>query len=115
MTYASTYGSGDYAGTVSGTADVAALTQLGAKNIVDPVVTTGAKSGYNFRGGRTASSATGPGTFFFTANPLTTSGITATGTRRFGIATDGVVRFDSAAANLATQFTDVTVSAASAF
>ena len=114
MTYASSVGGGGYAGTASGTADVVAFTQLLASNIVDPVLGSGSKAGYAFRGGRTASTATVPATFFFTANPLTTSGITATGTRRFGIATDGVIKADAAAANLATQFTDVTVASASA-
>src|SRR5207244_13607841 len=47
MTYASTYGNGDYAGTVAGTGDVQALVQLGTPALVDSVMATGTKSGYN--------------------------------------------------------------------
>src|SRR5436190_10284699 len=68
MTYASTYGNGDYAGTASGTADGVALTDLGTPNLVDATLATGTKSGYLFAGGRTAKSSTEPASFFFAAN-----------------------------------------------
>ena len=95
MTYASTYGNGNYAGTASGTADVLALTALGTNGLIDGVLTTGTKAGYNFVGGRTASSPTVPATFFFSSIPTTPTGVTATGSRRFGIATDGVIMADT--------------------
>ena len=111
MTYASTYGNGNYAGAV-GAATTQALTELGTPGLVDGVMSTGTKSGYNFAGGRVASTTSTPAQFFFTANPTTTSGVTQTGARRFGIATDGVMMADATAANLATLFTQATIATA---
>ena len=113
MTYASTYGNGDYAGVVSGTGDQTGLTALGTPNLVDAVLASGSKSGYTFNGGRTAKSNSVAATFFFATNPLTTSGVTQTGSRRFGIATDGVIMADATAANLATAYTATTIATAS--
>lgn len=113
MTYASTYGNGNYAGTAAAAADAVALTQLGTPGLVDSVLASGTKAGYNFKGARTASSTTVPATFFFTANPTTTSGAIQTGARRFGIATDGVLVADATAGNLATLFDSTTVGTAS--
>jgi type IV pilus assembly protein PilA len=111
MTYSSTYGNGNYAGAV-GAGTTAALNELGTPGLVDSVLGTGTKSGYNFVGGRVASTTTTPAQFFFAANPTTTSGVTQTGARRFGIATDGVMMADPTAANLATAFTQATVATA---
>jgi prepilin-type N-terminal cleavage/methylation domain-containing protein len=111
MTYASTYGNGNYAGAV-GAGTVAALTELGTPGLVDSVLASGTKSGYNFVGGRTASSTTAPAEFFFSANPTTATGVTQTGARRFGIATNGVMMADASAANLGTAFTSTTVGTA---
>jgi len=102
MTYASTYGSGNYAGAT--TATVLALTDLGTPGLVDSVLATGTKSNYNFRGGRVASSSTAPAQFWFSANPTTTTGVTQTGARRFGIATEGVIIADSTQATLGDVF-----------
>ncbi|MFM9905025.1 MAG: type II secretion system protein [Pyrinomonadaceae bacterium] len=102
MTYASTYGNGNYAGTAV-TLGITALTQLGAPGLIDGVLATGTKSGYNFQGNRIASTTTTPAQFMFTAIPATTSGVTATGSRRFGIATEGVLMADTTL----TQFADV--------
>ena len=107
MTYASTYGNGNYAGALS--ADVTALTQLGTPGLVDQVLASGTKSGYNFVGGRVASSTTAPAEFWFSANPTTTSGVTQTGARRFGIQTAGVLVADATAASLGTAFTIATI------
>ena len=96
MTYASTYGNGDYAGT-AGATGIAPLTQLGVPNLIDGVLATGVKSGYNFVGSLVLKTATTPGTFFFSANPVSFTGVTATGARRFGIATDGVIMADNQA------------------
>lgn len=115
MTYASSFGNGNYAGTVSGTADQVALDQLGTPGamIIDNTLDTGVKNGYIFRGGRTASSSTTAPTFFFSANPTTTSGASQTGARRFGVATEGVLVADASTANLPTAFTVTTVASAS--
>ena len=107
FTYASTYGSGNYAGAITGTGTVAALTALATPNLIDAVLGAGQKSGYNFVGGR-VNSAVGPpavaATFYLSASPVNSSGVIATGTRKFGIATEGVIYYDSAAPG--TQFTD---------
>jgi len=106
MTYASTYGSGNYAGATTATA--AALQQLGAPGLIDQVLagdgTNSRKAGYNFVGGKVPSSPTEPAQFWFSANPSTTTGVTATGARRFGIATEGVIVSDSTAANLGNAY-----------
>jgi prepilin-type N-terminal cleavage/methylation domain-containing protein len=87
-TYQSTVGSGNY-----GT-----LAELGTQNLIDPVLTTGGKSGYTFASNATALVVgTSPATFYATAVPQVTSGVGQTGTRRFGIATDGVMHGDSTA------------------
>jgi type IV pilus assembly protein PilA len=103
MTFGATAGGGDYAGTTTGaTPGVSALSVLSGANLIDSQLGSGAKSGYNFRGSRTAGSASAPATFFFAAVPQTTSGITQTGTRRFGVDTSGVMRYDTA--SLSTYF-----------
>ena len=87
-TYQSTVGSGNY-----GT-----LAQLGAQNLIDPVLTTGAKSGYNFAVTPTdLVVGTSPATFYATAVPQVTAGVGKSGTRRFGISTDGVMHGDATA------------------
>ena len=102
MTYASTYGNGDYAGAI--TRDVTALTELGTPNLIDSVLAAGQKSGYDYEGMRVARSAAAPAQFMFSAVPSTTSGVVQTGSRRFGIATDGVLKAD----NTLSHFTDIT-------
>ncbi|MFM9905023.1 MAG: type II secretion system protein [Pyrinomonadaceae bacterium] len=109
MTYSATYGNSNYAGTISGTGDVVALNQLRTPGIIDAVLGSGTKAGYSFVGGRAASSSSGAATFFFSANPAVTSGITQTGARRFGIATEGVMMADPTAGNLGTAFTAATI------
>jgi len=87
-TYQSTVGAGNY-----GT-----LAQLGAQNLIDPVLTTGGKSGYNFAITPTDLVAgVSPATFYATGVPQVTSGVGQTGTRRFGVSTDGVMHGDSTA------------------
>src|SRR5439155_15954696 len=88
MTYSSTYGNGDYAGT-AGTLGISPLTALGTPGLVDSVLATGTKSSYLFVGDRIAKSTTEPAQFMFSCLPTTISGVTATGSRRFGISTDG--------------------------
>ncbi len=92
MTYAATYGAGNYAG-ATGAMDNSGLLAMAAANVnlVDGQLGSGLKSGYEFTGQRTAASTSAPATFVFGAVPQSTSGVTATGTRNFGIATDGVI------------------------
>ncbi len=82
-TYAATYGQGNYADTP--------LTNLSSKGLIDSVLGSGQKSGYNFTVSAVAAGAGTPSIFAVLATPLTATGITATGTRDFGIATDGVM------------------------
>lgn len=81
MTYQSTAGGGSY-GTMA---------QLQGENLIDAVLSSGTKSGYNFTGSVAAPGTGTPATFAFVAAPVTITGITATGTREFGIATQGVI------------------------
>jgi type IV pilus assembly protein PilA len=105
-TYQATLGSGNF-GTMA---------QLSGQNLIDPVLATGTKSGYSFAVTPIAANpaATPPtlATFHATSIPVTTSGISQSGTRKFGIAEDGVLRYDVAA--LGTAFTAANLSAASA-
>ena len=106
MTYQATSGGGNYAGSTSNNTD--GLTALKNANLIDSVLGSGTKSGYNFVGGKvdatTGTSAT-PAQFWFSANPTVTSGVTQTGTRRFGIATEGVIKSDTN--SLGTAYADV--------
>jgi len=86
LTYQATTGRGDFA----------TLDQLRLDTLTDSVLGSGSKSGYNFAA---TPSATGiqPALFYATAAPMGTSGFGKTGTRRFGIAEDGVLRGDAVA------------------
>ena len=84
-TYQSTAGNGAYG----------VLGDLMAQSLVDSVLGSGAKSGYTFTLGAGQLIAGPPAQFWAYAVPATTSGIGQTGTRRFGIAEDGVLRGDT--------------------
>ncbi len=78
--YKFTYGNGSYTD----------LATLGSKVMTDTVLSAGMKSGYTF-----AANPTGPPEQFWAYGyPVTTSGIAQTGTRRFAITEDGVLRAD---------------------
>jgi type IV pilus assembly protein PilA len=81
-TYFFTYGGGSYA-------DMAGL---GAKTLTDSVLASGSKSGYAFEA-VPVSGATAQ--YWAYAVPTITSGIGQTGTRRFAISEDGVLRGDA--------------------
>jgi len=100
-TYAATYGNGNYAGAT--TLDTTCLTALAGPNLVDSTMATGTKSGYNFQGMKIDKSSTAPAQFMFSSVPTTTSGVTQTGSRRFGVATEGVIMADSTL----TDFADI--------
>lgn len=114
VSFASSAGNGQYAG-LPATAGISSLTALAGVNLIDDVLGSGAKSGYSYLGDRTLSTGTQPQTFYFSANPASPSGIVMTGTRRYGVATDGVIRADANSANLATPFDATSLAAATPF
>jgi prepilin-type N-terminal cleavage/methylation domain-containing protein len=88
-TYQATSGNGDFP---VGAQDTAGLATLNTNNLIDGVLGQGTKSGYNF----TYESfpfevGVNPASFSCVADPQQVVGITMTGTRAFGIATDGVL------------------------
>ena len=86
LTYQATTGRGDYA----------TLAALRGDFLTDMVLGSGSKSGYNFAATPTAPGVR-PSLFYATATPMVTAGVGQTGTRRFGIAEDGVLHGDSVA------------------
>jgi len=102
MTYAATIGNGNYAGAL--VFSTAALSELGTPGaqILDNTLDTGTKSGYNFLGIRVAGSSSVPAQFAFSSVPSTTTGVTQTGSRRFGVSTDGVIKADTTLAQYGT-------------
>ena len=86
--FQSTAGNGNYGPlTIAGVADEASLV---GQNLVDSVLGSGVKSGYNFA--ITPDNTATPVNFFATAAPANTAAITRTGNRSFTIAEDGVLR-----------------------
>ena len=81
ITYLHTEGAGNYAD----------LTQLGQKTLTDTVLSSGTKSGYSFVVNPVNGSTP---QYWAYAIPTNTSGIGKTGSRRFGITEDGVLRGD---------------------
>ena len=89
-TYQATNGNGNFA---------PGLVDLGNTNLIDGVLAgagataTSGKSGYTFFDyvAQPLTAGVNPATFALVTKPLTVSGITQTGTRNFGIATDGVL------------------------
>jgi prepilin-type N-terminal cleavage/methylation domain-containing protein len=81
-TYLNTSGQGNYG----------AMADLQGQNLVDSSLGSGAKSGYNF----TITPVVGtPAQYWAFAMPQSTSGVGQTGTRRFAISEDGVMRGDT--------------------
>ena len=81
-TYIFTYGGGDYTD----------LAGLGAQTLTDTVLATGSKSGYDFVIHPVSGS---PAQYWAYSLPSITSGFGQTGTRRFAIAEDAVIRGDA--------------------
>ena len=88
-TYQATKGNGAFAGTLTALGPFAG----GGQNLIDGVLATGTKSGYEFElvGVAGVGSTAVFGSYCL---PTTTTGISATGTRRFGMNEDGVLRGD---------------------
>ena len=89
MTYQATTGAGNYA---------ASVTVLGTAGIIDANLATGTKSGYTFSSAKRDFSAGSPASFAAKGTPVSTAGVTATGTRDFGIQTQGVMYSGAAGA-----------------
>ena len=111
ISYAATVGTGSYAGTV-GTVGTSSLTDLLGANLIDSALAAGEKSGYLYVGNRLAATPTTLESFYFASNPATPSGVVMTGTKRFGVATEGVIRYDATAAQLGVPLDEVTIQAA---
>jgi len=89
-TYQATKGAGAFADSFTKLGPFAG----GGENLIDGVLSTGTKSGYNF----TLVEVAGTGAtaeFGCYAVPSTSTGVSATGTRRFGITEDGVMHGDA--------------------
>ena len=93
MTYSSSFGAGEFAGDI-GAPTTTALSDLKSRKLIDDVLGSASKSGYNFAGGREVGTASQPAQFYFSAIPVSSDPTTRTGNHRFGIGTDGVVRTD---------------------
>ena len=90
-TWQATSGNGNYPDP-TGTAGVAGLTALATGNLLDSVLGQGTKSGYQFEYISYAFAVgVNPASFACRTQPQQVSGIVKTGTRAFGIATDGVL------------------------
>ena len=94
-TYAATYGNREYAAAIG--------TLGGTLGLIDSTLASGTKGGYVFTGGAAVSSSTQPATFWYSTVPTATSGIVATGTRRFGVSTDGVIKADTTLSQYANE------------
>lgn len=106
FTYKTTTGAGNYAGTASPVGDASGLAALYNAGIIDAVLGNGTKSGYRYVGGITLNDSPTSATFFFSANPLGTTGAMKTGTRRYCITQQGVIGADPT--DLGTAFTSAT-------
>jgi type IV pilus assembly protein PilA len=84
-TYQVTAGNGQY-GTMA---------MLGNQSLLDSVLASNSKSGYTFTLGTTQLTVGPPAQYFAYALPTTSTGVGKTGTRRFAIAEDGVLRGDT--------------------
>ena len=90
-TYQATFGNGNFPDPV-GAASVNGLGVLATSNLIDSVLGQGTKSGYEFEYiSYEFSVGVNPASFACRTEPQQVSGITMTGTRAFGIATDGVL------------------------
>jgi len=76
----------------NGDIDYGTLSDLGVQYLTDAVLASGLKSGYRFAAIPTIGAL--PAQFHATAIPTSTSGVSQTGTRRFAMTEDGVLRGD---------------------
>jgi type IV pilus assembly protein PilA len=76
----------------NGEKDYGFLNDLKVQHLTDSVLASGTKSGYTFAA--TPTIGANPALFHITAVPTSTSGPARTGTRRFAMIEDGVLRAD---------------------
>lgn len=106
MTYQGTVGSGRFAGDTLNSA--VALRTLFSAELIDGVLGSGTKSGYNFVGGKldaVTGANSAPAQFWFSGIPTISAGSTKTGQRRLGISTNGVIKADSS--SIGTHFESI--------
>jgi prepilin-type N-terminal cleavage/methylation domain-containing protein len=108
MTYFATSGNGEYAGMAS-TPGNTSLTTLESVGLIDRVLGSSSRSSYIFTGSREAKTATSPATFYFSANPVEPGSVTRGGNRRFGVRTDGVIKYDGSPSDLAVPFDETSL------
>lgn len=113
MSYAATFGNGEFSGQ-SGSVGISGLSDLSAVNLIDDSLGSGSKSNFVFIGDRVARTPTTVASFYFSANPVSPSGLARTGNRRFGVATDGIVKYDATLSDLATPFDEAMLQTAAA-
>lgn len=90
VTYHATTGAGSYAGNAT-FMDTSGMTSLMTANLIDSSLGSGTKSGYGFWTGARPGTATSPATFWASTAPVVASGVSQTGTRRFGIVAEGMI------------------------
>jgi prepilin-type N-terminal cleavage/methylation domain-containing protein len=91
-TWQATSGNGNYADPTGTPGSPGGLATLASGNLLDAVLGQGTKSGYKFYYVSYAFAVgTNPASFACRTEPQQVSGIVKTGTRAFGIATDGVL------------------------
>ena len=93
-TFQATVGNGNFGGLTAGSSIAPVTETLLSQKLVDPVLGTGQKSGYNFSVTPVnAVTATNDlAKFHATADPIVDSGASQSGTRIFGMTEDGVMR-----------------------
>lgn len=98
VAYAATTGGGDFA---------ASLSALNNAKLIDDYLANGIKSGYQFEAFATPRvTNVSPATFTIGTIPtIPTLGVTQTGTRKFCIATEGIIRFSSVPSGLSNNIT----------
>jgi type IV pilus assembly protein PilA len=101
-TYQATTGSGNYASTLA----LLGPPSGGGAGLIDAVLATGVKANYTYSMSSSVASGTQPAVFLAAGVPTSTTGVTQTGTRKFGIQQDGVIYYSTDA--IGTQFgTDI--------
>jgi len=104
VTFASTFGNGNYAGGALNGGALGGLAALQTQGLIDATLGAGQKSGYDYLTVATDRAAgVSEATFTVGAAPSVDSGVSQTGTRRFCVATDGVVRSDNDATTIGTN------------
>lgn len=91
MTYATSLGYGNYAGDAGGAVTTDGFAQLGAAQIIDSLLATGSKSGYNFASAKSDATSTLPSSFCGRAVPIVATGVGSTGPRNIAVSTGGVM------------------------